>query len=61
MVIENRRPDLSGRAVLDRGAFIRRESGYDAPIGQSAGRLGGKRWTAPRASLARNIHYVLGK
>jgi SAM-dependent methyltransferase len=46
---------------LDRGAFIRRESGYDALIGKSAWRISGKRWTTPRAAFAKNIHYVLGK
>lgn len=46
---------------LDRGAFIRREAGYDALIGRSAWRIGGKRWTTHCASFASNIHYVLEK
>ncbi|MEK7234922.1 MAG: methyltransferase domain-containing protein [Elusimicrobiota bacterium] len=46
---------------LDRGAFIRRESGYDELIAKSAWHVSGKRWTSPRAAFAKNIHYVLDK
>ena len=46
---------------MDRGEFIRNDAGYDALIAKSAWRISGKRWTSPRASFIKNLHYVLGK
>lgn len=46
---------------LDRGAFVRSESGYDALMGKSVWRACHKRWTTPRVAFVKFIHYILEK